>query len=73
MSYYTLPKKIIDVDFDPLITNSQQKLAPFISYSLCNYLTAMWEQLKKIKESELYLPYMEDDNILYFLSNQNNS
>jgi len=68
MSYYTLPKKIIDVDFDPLITNSQQKLAPFISYSLCNYLTTMWEQLKKIKESELYLPYMEDDNILYFLN-----
>jgi hypothetical protein len=68
MSYYTLPKKIIDVEFDPLITNSHDCVAPFISYSLCNYLTSMNEQFKKIRDSDLYISHMEDDNVLFFLN-----
>uniref|UniRef100_A0A6C0HD93 Ribosomal RNA methyltransferase FtsJ domain-containing protein n=1 Tax=viral metagenome TaxID=1070528 RepID=A0A6C0HD93_9ZZZZ len=67
MSYYTLPKKIIELDFDPIVVKSQQD-KPFISFSLCNYLRTINEQMEKIEKSDLFISYMDEDNILVFLN-----
>jgi hypothetical protein len=67
MSYYTLPKKIIDLDFNPIIVRSFD-IDPVISFSLYNYLTATSKQLKQIEDSDSYISCAEDDNILHFLN-----
>lgn len=65
MSYYTLPKKIADFEFEPALTD---KMKIFISYSLFNYLNVMSEQTKKIELSDMFFSSTEDDNVLHFLN-----
>ena len=68
MSYYTLPKKIIDLEFNPIMTRSFD-IDPVISFSLINYLTTANKQLKQIEDSDSYiLSTEEEDNILIFLN-----
>ena len=67
MSYYTLPKKIVDFEIEPALVNADN-LNIFISYSLFNYLNAMSEQTKKIETSDMFFSSTEDDNVLHFLN-----
>jgi hypothetical protein len=55
MSYYTLPKKNIDIEFNPVFAD--QTLEPFISFSLHNYLQTTSEQIKIIEKSESFFRY----------------
>jgi hypothetical protein len=66
MSYYTLPKKIIDLDFNPVMVRSSN-IDPVISFSLYNYSNVASKQLKQIKDSDSYILCAEEDNILNFL------
>jgi len=67
MSYYTLPKKIVDFEFDPVLIKSD-KINIFISHSLHNYLTTICKQTNKIETSSMFFSTTEDDNALIFLN-----
>jgi hypothetical protein len=68
MSYYILPKKIINFDFYPVIDGSSSSdTKPFISFSLYNYLNANKEQLNAIENSDIFF-YLTNENALSFLT-----
>jgi hypothetical protein len=65
MSYYTLPKKNIDIEFNPVFAD--QTLEPFISFSLHNYLQTTSEQIKIIEKSESFFS-LPNESIIEFLN-----
>ena len=68
MSYYTLPKKMIELKFEVIVT-SNDKILPFISHSLYKYLNDVMEEAKNMKINNFFLKNenLTNENLIEYL------
>lgn len=69
MSYYTLPKHIVNYEIKPIIDDTPytSNMQPVISFSLVTYLQKMENQIKEIQDKGLVFPTTNEE-IVHFLN-----